>query len=162
MLLRPVRTSYLVQIRRLNESAIPHVNSIPLSDFEEFIRVASFFVVIEIENMIAAFLIVLGAGQNYESENYRYFSSKYKSFDYVDRIVVGDQFQGIGVGKALYQYLIDNSKEERITCEVNIEPPNPGSIQFHKSMDFIEVAQQNTEAGKKRVSLMSRERENNR
>jgi len=32
-------------------------------------------------------------------------------------------------------------------CEVNIMPPNPGSIRFHKRFDFEECGSQFTEAG---------------
>jgi predicted GNAT superfamily acetyltransferase len=158
MLIRPANSADLEEVRRLNESVLPHVNSIPISDFEEFMRISSFFVVVEKESQIGAFLIVLGPGQSYESENYTFFSKTYESFDYVDRIVVGDQYQGNGVGKALYQYLIDHSNEDRITCEVNLDPPNPGSILFHQKMGFKEVGKQHSEGGKKWVSLMSRDK----
>ena len=41
-----------------------------------------------------------------------------------------------------------------LTCEVNLKPPNPGSIVFHQQLGFAEVDQQETEQGAKRVSLM--------
>jgi predicted GNAT superfamily acetyltransferase len=34
-----------------------------------------------------------------------------------------------------------------VLCEVNIMPPNPGSIRFHKRFDFEECGSQFTEAG---------------
>lgn len=158
MILRPVNREDLEALRVLNESVLPHVNSIPISDFEDFMLISSYFIVAEIDDEIAAFLIVLGPGQNYQSENYIYYENHYSSFDYVDRIVVGNKFQGNGIGKALYEYLIDQSKEERITCEVNLDPPNPGSILFHEKMGFRELAQQIVGDGEKLVSLMSREK----
>jgi len=158
MLIRPIESSDLEDVRVLNESVLPHVNSIPISDFEEFMRVSSFFVVVVIDDKIAAFLIVLGPGQIYDSENYRFFSEHYESFDYVDRIVVGAEYQRLGLGKALYEFLIQNTHQDRITCEVNLDPPNAGSVVFHKKMGFEEVGQQHSEEGKKWVSLMVRER----
>jgi len=155
MLIRSVKSSDLENVKILNESVLPHVNSILINDFEAFMKISSYFVVAEIDGNLAAFLIVLGPGQNYESENYRYFSKNYLSFDYVDRIVVAEHFRGKGIGKALYEYLIANSFEERITCEVNLKPPNPVSILFHEKMGFKEVGQQFSENGKKWVSLMS-------
>ncbi len=159
MLIRSVNREDLEIICALNESVLPHVNSIPISDFEMFMQISSFFIVAEKEDKIVAFLIVLGPGKMYDSENYLYFSKNYNSFDYVDRIVVGDNFRGNGIGKALYKFLIEHSQEERITCEVNLDPPNPGSILFHKKMGFVEVGQQHSEGGKKWVRLMSREKE---
>ena len=42
--------------------------------------------------------------------------------------------------------------------EVNLDPPNPGSILFHEKMGFRELAQQIVGDGEKLVSLMSREK----
>lgn len=157
MIIRPVKNFDLEQVHALNESVLPHVNSIPISDFEEFMRISSFFLVIEEKGVIAGFIIVLGPAQSYESENYTYFSNSYTSFDYVDRIVIGEEFRGNGFGSKLYQHLFTVSKEKRITCEVNIKPPNPKSIQFHQMFGFGEVEQQYSEGGKKWVSLMVKE-----
>ncbi len=157
ILIRNATNSDLKQIRNLNEAALPHVNSIPVSDFEEFLRINSFFSVIEEEGRIAGFLIVLGPGKEYDSENYRYFSKHYTNFDYVDRIVIGEDFRGKGFGTKLYEYLFEHTSEQCITCEVNIKPPNPKSIQFHQMLGFGEVDQQYSEGGKKYVSLMVRE-----
>ncbi|GAB5409440.1 MAG: hypothetical protein BalsKO_18050 [Balneolaceae bacterium] len=154
MLIRPAKIQDLAQIHSLNDSVLPHVNSIPISDLEEFMKIGSYFIVIEKQNGIAGFMIVLGPGQKYDSENYSYFSTHYKSFDYVDRIVIGEAFRGKGLGTTLYEYLFEVSKEEIISCEVNIKPPNPKSIQFHQMLGFEEVEQQYSEGGKKWVSLM--------
>ncbi len=156
-MIRPATHNNLREIRTLNEAALPHVNSILISDFEEFLEMSSFFLVIEEEANIAGFMIVLGHGQSYDSENYQYFSSNFESFDYVDRIVIGEAFRGKGLGTKLYQYLFEHTKENRVTCEVNIKPPNLKSIQFHQMLGFEEVEQQFSEGGKKYVSLMVRE-----
>lgn len=157
MLIRTVKYSDLTEIYTLNESVLPHVNSIPISDFEEFMRVNSHFFVIEKEGELAGFVIVLGPGQEYDSENYEYYTEKYKSFDYVDRIVISEKFRGKGLGSELYKHLFENTKEERVTCEVNIKPPNMKSIRFHQMLGFEEVHQQYSEGGKKFVSLMVKE-----
>jgi hypothetical protein len=154
MKIRNVRESDLGEVRKLNEAALPHVNSIPVEDFEYFMEISSFFVVVEEEESIGGFFIVLGPGQKYDSENYRYFSENYSTFDYVDRIVIREESRGKGFGTALYNYLFDHSDQQRVTCEVNIDPPNPLSTQFHKKIGFREVGRQHSEAGKKLVSLM--------
>lgn len=155
-MIRNAHNSDLKSIHSLNESVLPHVNSIPISDFEEFMEISSFFLVIEKEGEVAGFMIVLGPAQNYDSENYQYFSSNFGSFDYVDRIVIGEAFRGKGLGAELYQYLFENTQEKRVCCEVNIKPPNPKSIQFHQMLGFEEVDQHFSEGGKKFVSLMVR------
>ena len=159
MNIRKATFTDLPKIRELNEAALPHVNSIPISDFEYFLGISSFFLVIEEEGgEIAGFIIALGPGQQYDSENYRYFSEHYSSFDYVDRIVIGEEFRGKGMGSALYQYLFYHSQEAVVTCEVNLDPPNPRSVEFHQKIGFEEAGRQFSEGGKKWVSLMVRAR----
>ncbi len=69
---------------------------------------------------------------------------------------MGEEFQKLGYGKALYNDLVQYSKNksDSITCEVNIRPKNRGSMLFHKKFGFIEVGTQKTDSGKKEVSLM--------
>ena len=66
MLIRPAHLEDLETIHKLNESVLPHVNSISRVDFEEFLKVSSFFVVIEVNEKIVAFMIVLGPGKTYK------------------------------------------------------------------------------------------------
>ena len=161
MKLRNVQKEDLSKIRMLNEAAVPHVNSIPLSDFEHFMEFSSFFLVAEGETgEVVGFLIVIPPGQSYDSLNYQYFSQRFSQFDYVDRIVVAETYRGKGIGTQFYDHIAERSLQKRITCEVNVKPPNPQSLAFHARMGFIEIAQQDTEGGKKRVSLLVRELEN--
>lgn len=152
-MIRTATLQDLETIRSLNEAALPHVNSIPIADFEEFLQMTKHFVVIEMENEIAGFLITLDEKQSYDSVNYQFFLDQYDSFEYVDRIVIGDAFKGRGCGKALYQFLFENTEYPRVTCEVNIEPPNDASMKFHEKMGFYEVGQHRSEGGTKLVSL---------
>jgi predicted GNAT superfamily acetyltransferase len=46
----------------------------------------------------------------------------------------------MGLGKLLYQHIEQLMRESRLEyplcCEVNLEPPNPGSLRFHQSIGF--------------------------
>ena len=63
----------------------------------------------------------------------------------------------MGLGTILYEDLKSTAldKVPLIACEVNIKPYNTQSINFHKKYGFIEVGQQDTEGGRRRVSLMT-------
>lgn len=111
---------------------------------------------IEEEGVIQGFIITLGPGQQYDSPNYEFFTDNFQSFEYVDRIVIGEKGRGNGLGTAMYNYIIDQTSAEHMTCEVNLEPPNPGSLHFHSSFGFEEVGRQYSEEGKKFVSLMAK------
>ena len=110
----------------------------------------------KINNKVAGFLIALTPGKDYNSVNYKWFENNYESFMYVDRIVVTPTYQGHGFGTAFYNDLSNFSKNiiPRITCEVNINPPNKESVLFHTKYGFKQVDTQFTEIGKKEVSLM--------
>ena len=47
-----------------------------------------------------------------------------------------------GLATCLYRDLFEHAREaghDRIVCEVNLDPPNPGSDVFHARMGFVEV-----------------------
>ena len=100
-------------------------------------------------------MIGLLPNRPYNSVNYKWFEKKYKSFIYIDRIVISFEYRNKGFGtlfyddlKNLYKYSYDS-----LSCEVNIIPKNHISMKFHKKYGFKEVGQQRTENGKKLVSM---------
>jgi predicted GNAT superfamily acetyltransferase len=105
---------------------------------------------------VQAFLIALAPGADYDSPNYQWFAQRYRDFVYVDRIVVASGARQAGLASLLYDDLIARARAgriARITCEVDIEPPNPASLRFHARFGFAEVGTQAVAGGKKRVSL---------
>ncbi|MAO63990.1 MAG: hypothetical protein CL666_03230 [Balneola sp.] len=144
----------LKNILELNEAAVPHVSSVGMEEMEWFLKKAGPFLVVESEGEVAGFMIVLQPGLKYQSLNYRFFCGNFETFDYVDRIVIGDNHRRKKLGSALYEYLFTNSDKKIITCEVNVRPPNPDSMKFHKALGFNKIAEQITEKGEKRVAMM--------
>src|SRR5262245_23722099 len=92
----------------------------------------------------------------FDSLNYRWFLARYPTFVYIDRVVVGPDFQRRGIGRLLYDDLesVARRRAPLLSCEVNLRPLNPGSMAFHEAFGFEEVGQQDTEGGEKRVRLM--------
>ena len=146
----------LPHIHDLNQHALPAVSSITLNDMTQFLEMADYFRVIKVKTNIAGFLIALALGKNYHSPNYKWFEKKYSQFMYVDRIVIDPSFQNKGLGLAFYDDLkiFCQGYAPIITCEVNLKPKNDGSLIFHKKYGFKQVGTQETEGGKKEVSLM--------
>ncbi len=115
--------------------------------------------VAESEGETAAFLLALTEGKDYDSENYVWFSGHYPRFLYIDRVVVSVKHQGKGLGKALYEAVLAHAKAIGVPCitaEIDINPPNPGSLAFHEGFGFTEVGRQSVAGGKKVVSLQQR------
>ncbi|MEL6208965.1 MAG: GNAT family N-acetyltransferase, partial [Pseudomonadota bacterium] len=88
------------------------------------------------------FLIAFDQAAEYDGTNFRWFVARYPRFAYVDRVVVDARARGQGVARALYAALADHAAAaglERLACEVNRVPPNPGSDAFHERLGFVEV-----------------------
>jgi len=144
----------------LNNAAAPAVNELTSSDLEWFAEISHLFLVSESgigeERQITGFLIgLLGPGVDYESINYKWFTSRYESFLYVDRVVVGESSWSRGNGRRFYEALAASGSDQPVMCaEVNIKPRNDRSLIFHEKFGFIPVGEQDTEGGSKRVQLM--------
>ena len=150
------KKNHLNDILTLNESFLPAVSSVDIKQMERFLNFADYFKSVLVNNTISGFLIAIHPGKNYDSLNYKWFEKKFESFLYVDRIVIGSEFHGQGIGKAFYDDLQScaSKKTNFITCEVNIKPSNEGSMIFHQKYGFKKVGTQITDYGKKEVCLM--------
>ena len=65
---------------------------------------------------------------------------------------------GRGLGRALYDAVFVQASRSQlpwVTCEYDIEPPNPASERFHRGFGFTEVGRQSVAGGRKQVSLQA-------
>ncbi len=97
------------------------------------------------------FLIAFDENAEYESANFQWFKSRYHRFVYVDRVVVAEHARGRGLARKFYAALFDRARAAghiRIVCEINLDPPNLGSVAFHTALNFVEVGKAVLENGK--------------
>lgn len=153
-----VSVSDLEEVLTLNEASVPHVNSLTLRDLQWFQEHASYFRLVRREGRLAGFLIGLGPGVDYASPNYRYFCARHEMFGYVDRVAVASAAQRLGIASRLYEDYASTLRgfAPVMTCEVNLRPPNAGSLTYHEIHGFVRVATQETEGGRKEVALMEK------
>lgn len=121
---------------------------------------AAYHRVVERDRHVAAFLLAFREGVDYDSPNYRWFAQRYRQFLYIDRIVVDAAARGVGLGVQLYDDIITFAAATgvgQLTCEFDLDPPNPASAAFHRRFGFREVGTQWIGDGKKQVSLQARE-----
>jgi len=107
-----------------------------------------------------ALLLTFDQDADYDSPNFLWFRERYPAFVYVDRVVVADSARGRGLAKGLYDDLFaaaEAAGHERIVCEVNSDPPNPGSDAFHAAMGFREVGTAAIYGGERTVRYFVRE-----
>ncbi|MDE0927470.1 MAG: GNAT family N-acetyltransferase [Acidimicrobiales bacterium] len=157
MILRPANPTDLFDVLALNNQAVPAVNPLEIADLEWFAEVAHTFLVGELERRIEGFLIGLeGAGLAYPSANYRWFSSRYDRFLYVDRVVVAPSAFGRGMGQAFYRSFVNQATDHPVLCaEVNTRPRNERSLDFHAAFGFEPVGSQDTEGDTKTVQMLA-------
>lgn len=105
---------------------------------------------------IAAFLLALREGADYDSANYQWFAARYPAFLYIDRIAATARHQRQGAASALYADIFQFAAATAapfVACEYDTEPANDKSRLFHARFGFAEVGQQR--AGGKAVSLQT-------
>lgn len=155
----PMTGADLDEVLELNERSVPHVGSVDRERLGSIVQESrSALVVRDPDGALAGFVIVLAEGADYDSPNYLAFADRYDRFLYVDRIAVDPSTHRGGIGRALYDRVFDLAREEgapRVTCEVNVDPPNPVSMAFHASMGFVEVGRQVNYGGAVTVALLS-------
>lgn len=152
--IRAVRQLDLAAIQALNEDAVPNVNSVSVETLEKFIRQAAYFRVVDSGGVVVAFLVGFAPGADYDSENYRWFCRRYPEFIYIDRIAVAAEHRGRKHALDLYRDIERCASAPLLACEVNLDPPNSRSLEFHRRFGFHQVGSQKTEGGAKTVSLM--------
>jgi len=142
-------------ILNLNKKNLPSVSALDDDLFYMFLKHSEYFKIIKIEDTPVGFLIALLRGRPYKSVNYKWFEDRYKSFIYVDRIVISSGHQNKGVGSFFYDHIKYSfyNRLSSMACEINLIPKNDQSINFHKKYGFIEVGQQYTDHKKKLVSM---------
>ncbi|MEW9836314.1 GNAT family N-acetyltransferase [Mesorhizobium marinum] len=106
-----------------------------------------------------AFLIAFDQDGDYDSPNFLWFKARYPRFAYVDRVAVAAAARGRGHARRLYEDLFAaaaRAGHSVVVCEVNSDPPNPGSDAFHAALGFSEVGQASIHGGKKSVRYFAR------
>lgn len=151
------------QIRDLDSDDIPALLSLNNANWEETslldeggmsALLKSAYYARGLDGGARAFLIAFDQHAPYANPNFEWFKSRFESFIYVDRVIVGEANRGRGLGKELYLDLFTFAREagdHRIVCEVNIAPPNLASEEFHANMGFTSVGEASIYDGKKTV-----------
>jgi len=104
-----------------------------------------------------AFLIAFDHATPPQGPNHAWFTARESYFAYIDRVVVAPAARGRGLARALYDDLARIAQEEftnLLTCEVNLDPPNPDSMAFHEKLGFTACGEAVDRRNGKRVRYM--------
>lgn len=156
--IRDVLPDDLAAVLTLNDAEVPHVGAVDIEQLHWFAEHATYFRIALQADTLAGFLIGLLPGTGYQSLNYLWFCEQYSDFAYVDRVAVAASQRKRGVGSSLYQDFAASIPEsvEFMTCEVNLEPPNDASMQYHERLGFRQVGTLSHDSGNKVVALLAK------
>jgi len=147
-------------VTAINNGSAREVTFETLAGMRWYLAAAPYFRVAEAEHdAVAAFLIGFRRGDDYHSENLAWFEDQGDAdFAYVDRVAVSSDRRGAGLGRALYDDFERWARERsipRLTCEVNVEPRNDGSLAFHERLGWRALEERQTGYGP-RVLMMEK------
>lgn len=158
MILRPATPRDFAAILALNLESERFLSPLTSERLAQLHEQADLHQVVQDGQQVVAFVLALREGQDYDSPNYLFFEARYDRFLYVDRVVVATASHGRGLGRALYDAVFVQASRSQlpwVTCEYDIEPPNPASERFHRGFGFTEVGRQSVAGGRKQVSLQA-------
>jgi len=99
------------------------------------------FDVVEVDGTPAGFVVTMAPDADYDSPNHRWFRERFgEDFYYLDRIALSPTVRRRGVAGRVYDELeVVAAAYGRMALEVNLVPPNPGSLAFHTHRGYGEV-----------------------
>lgn len=144
-MIRPMKPADFDWVLRLNQSHESATSVLDMTALVELVGCSSACMVTDDET---GFLIAQNQACAARSVNFHWFKQRFERFCYVDRIVVSEHAAGQGLGRKLYQAVFELAGDDPVVCEVNLDPPNPGSDAFHQKLGFDEVGRASLANGK--------------
>ena len=132
----------LQSIYDLNQANTPEVGSLEsMQHLKQLIEFSSYNLLVLCNDEIVGFIICMRESSAYGSENYKFFAQRLKKFLYVDRVVIDERHRRAGLGKAIYEDIFTHASNDYlpIALEVNTQPVNQPSLNFHEKMGFDRI-----------------------
>lgn len=141
----------------INEQGLPGTGAISRQGLADLLDLSVFSIGAFSSDGLVGFVVCLLPRTAYGSLNYAWFNERFDAFIYVDRIAVAPSQRNQGVGSRLYDEVITYAQEHGIpvAAEVNLVPPNPGSMRFHHRFGFKESGV--LQHGEKAVTMLLRD-----
>lgn len=146
--------SHTARILELNQANVPHVGNLDHTELEWLLTHSLFQHATWDGQRLTGFILGLEPGTEYGSANYHWFCEHFPelhwfeqradAFLYIDRLAVAADYRKNGLGQSLYAEAESYCRDKGLpvlTCEVNLEPLNQTSLDFHARLGFEEVGQ---------------------
>lgn len=146
--IRELTSADLASATVINNANVPAVGAADEAKMAHLCELAEVaLAVVDANDVVVGFCVVLPAGTAYESVNYRWFGERFDDFVYLDRVAFAASACNQGLGTRLYGEVERRVSAAQFCCEVNLRPRNDGSLRFHERLGFAEVGQLETDYG---------------
>ncbi|SRR5579875_1003205 len=149
--LRPCQPSDVVAIQSINLAGIPGVSLLIQPELDGLADGSMLCWVAEDAGQVVGYLITYTNSDTYDGEEFAWFQRHHSTFLYIDQVAIAVSHRRRGVGVALYCRATEDARErglESLTCEVNLDPPNPVSLAFHHDLGFTSIGELHTGDGR--------------
>lgn len=141
--LRPITDADQAAVLALNETNVALLAPMDDADLTRLRSHAARADVLDVDGVVAGFVITFGPGSGYDGLNFGWFRDRYGEVGvyYLDRVVVADTHRRQGLAGFVYDELEAEAAATsgRMCLEVNVEPPNEPSLAFHAARGYAEV-----------------------
>jgi predicted GNAT superfamily acetyltransferase len=148
--IRPLVPADLPWVQALNTEAVPAVSALSPAELRHWVTQATLAWVATTDEGVIGYLIAFASTAPYDGEEFTWLKSQVERFLHVDQVAVAARCHRRGVGTTLYTALERQALEggyHSVTCGVNVVPPNPGSLAFHRRRGFRELGRLQTSEG---------------
>jgi predicted GNAT superfamily acetyltransferase len=152
-MIRAITRDDLPALLALNNAHAAEVNELTDEALAGLVAVAAHARIVE---GAQAFLLAFSERTPAQGPNHAWFLARYPEFLYVDRVVVAPEARGQGHARRLYDDLAAVAAGRPLCCEVNLMPPNPGSLVFHERLGFMPCGEADDPRNGKRVRYLIR------
>lgn len=154
---RAIVASDFASILRINRECLPHVAVLDEPELRRLTAIDGFHAVAGHDGNVMGYALAMWSEAAYDGEEFQHLSARLRDrFLYVDQIAVSAAARGGKLGSLMYAHLRSACEERGIgilCCEVNLEPLNRASLEFHRGQGFVAFDELETADGR-RVALL--------
>jgi uncharacterized protein len=151
LILRPAAEADWPTVLAINADGVPGVSGLDRAELSRLATEATYFQVAERGGVVLGYLLAFAPSAAYGGEEFLWFREHAPRALYVDQVAVADSARRDGIATRLYGDTITFAAErgfESLACEINLRPPNPTSLNFHRAIGFESCGKFKTSDGR--------------
>lgn len=150
--LRPLAPRDHAALLRINAANVPEVAPVSATDLAPLLRFEGLHLVaVDAQDVVLAYLLSFPSASAYDDEEMRHFRRLVPApFHYIAQVAVDAAHRGRGIGRSFHatvERLARRRGVRTICTDVNLDPPNHASLEFHRRLGFTPIGQATLSSG---------------